>query len=316
MKYMVMECHKGYAVLMDEASRIVHAANLRYEVGQIVESPVLLEEQNKPKISVTLQRCVAAAACVAVMAGAGLLYYRGNYTPYSTIVVCAEATMRMDISRTGKVLSVEPLNQDAAQLLSDYECSGKDQLTVTNELIDRAVESGYVQKGDTVGVYYEKDKSKDAEQFEKTVEESIAAHELQADIRPEAVLPQPQEPPAPVNPPEEKPELPAPPQPDGKVNPPEPPAPPQPGEVPAPTEPPVKPAEPEAPVKEPGEDTPPLPPEPGELPAPEDPLPPPEQPAENPPVPPLEELPVPKHEKTQNHPLPPEPVLPAPEIQE
>jgi len=33
MKYIVMECHEGYAVLMDEESRFVNAANMHYEVG-------------------------------------------------------------------------------------------------------------------------------------------------------------------------------------------------------------------------------------------------------------------------------------------
>ena len=41
MSYLVMECHPGYAVLLDEAGRFVRAANLRYEVGQTVCNPVL-----------------------------------------------------------------------------------------------------------------------------------------------------------------------------------------------------------------------------------------------------------------------------------
>lgn len=217
MKYIVMECHKAYAVLMDEASRVVHAANLHYEVGQVVESPVLLQEQNtaKPRISAAMKRCMAAAACIALMAGAGALYYQGNYTAYSSIVVCAAANVRMEVSRSGKVLSVQPLNQDAADLLVNYECSGKDQLTVTGELIDRAVENGYVQKGDTVSVFYEKKKGKDAEKFEEHVGASIESHELHADIRrdvDQTELPQPEIPVDPKIKPSEEPQPPTAPQ--------------------------------------------------------------------------------------------------------
>ena len=40
MKYMVMECHTGYAVLLDEEGRFWKAANLHYQVGETVEDPV------------------------------------------------------------------------------------------------------------------------------------------------------------------------------------------------------------------------------------------------------------------------------------
>lgn len=34
MKFMVMECHPGYAVVLDEEGRFRKVANMRYEVGQ------------------------------------------------------------------------------------------------------------------------------------------------------------------------------------------------------------------------------------------------------------------------------------------
>ena len=113
---MVMECHPAYAVLMDEASRVVYAANLHYEVGQTVENPVLLQEQEKaaPRISVTMKRCIAVAACAMVMLGGSALYYRGNYTPYATVMVCAEANVSMEVSRSGKVLSVQAVKTGSA----------------------------------------------------------------------------------------------------------------------------------------------------------------------------------------------------------
>ena len=40
MSYLVMECHPGYAVLLDEEGRFLKAANLRYETGQTVYDPV------------------------------------------------------------------------------------------------------------------------------------------------------------------------------------------------------------------------------------------------------------------------------------
>jgi hypothetical protein len=184
MKYMVMECHPAYAVLMDEASCITYAANLHYEVGQIVESPVLLADtvQKNSRIRATVRHFAAAAACLLVLAG-GAAYYGMNYTKYTSIMVSATASVSMDVSRSGKVLSVRANNPDAETLLADYDCRGKDQLTVTNELIDRAVRHGYVRKGDTVHVYYEKDKPRHAEAYRNQIEQEIAAREMTADVR-------------------------------------------------------------------------------------------------------------------------------------
>lgn len=36
MNYLVMECHPGYAVVLDETGRFLKVANMRYEVGQRV----------------------------------------------------------------------------------------------------------------------------------------------------------------------------------------------------------------------------------------------------------------------------------------
>ena len=43
MKYLVMECHPGYVVLLDEEGRFVKAANFSYEVGQRIDDPILME---------------------------------------------------------------------------------------------------------------------------------------------------------------------------------------------------------------------------------------------------------------------------------
>ena len=44
MSYLVMECHPGYVILLDEEGRFLKAANLRYETGQTVYDPVLMKE--------------------------------------------------------------------------------------------------------------------------------------------------------------------------------------------------------------------------------------------------------------------------------
>ena len=37
MTYLVMECHPAYAVVLDQAGRVIKVANMGYEVGQKVD---------------------------------------------------------------------------------------------------------------------------------------------------------------------------------------------------------------------------------------------------------------------------------------
>ena len=55
MRYLVMECHTSYAVLLDECGCFVRAANLCYQVGETVEEPVLLREKTPVNKRVLLQ---------------------------------------------------------------------------------------------------------------------------------------------------------------------------------------------------------------------------------------------------------------------
>ena len=42
MKYLVMETHPAYAVLLDEKGRFLKAANLNYQVGDTVQNIIEL----------------------------------------------------------------------------------------------------------------------------------------------------------------------------------------------------------------------------------------------------------------------------------
>ena len=68
MKYMVMECHPGYAVLLDEEGCFRKAANLRYEVGQTVEEPFLMKERQSGLSVLPGKRWISTAAAMAACA--------------------------------------------------------------------------------------------------------------------------------------------------------------------------------------------------------------------------------------------------------
>ena len=155
MKYMVMECHTGYAVLLDEEGRFWKAADLHYEVGQTVENPVLMK-QPQPSSRRRITRLVsstvtAAAACLFLFFG--FSYYQNYLRIYSSIYLSINPEVQMDLNRYGNVVRLTGTNEDGAKLLEGYSGRGKDKLTVADELIDRAIEMGFLSEGGQVSFF-------------------------------------------------------------------------------------------------------------------------------------------------------------------
>lgn len=153
MKYMVMECHKAYAVLMDEDSRFVHAANLRYKVGQVVTDPVLMDNTEAPSRNIRMIVTAAAAACLVLFAGTGYRYYASNFKTHSTIVISTEANITMELNSKGEVLSLKSDTEKGREILKSYSGKGKDKTTVANELIEIEKSKGLISEGDNVEFY-------------------------------------------------------------------------------------------------------------------------------------------------------------------
>ena len=155
MKYMVMECHTGYAVLLDEEGRFWKAADLHYEVGQTVENPLLMK-QPQPSGRRRITRLVsstvaAAAACLFLFFGFG--YYQNYLRIYSSIYLSINPEVQMDLNRYGNVVRLTGTNEDGAKLLEGYSGRGKDKLTVADELIDRAIAMGFLSEGGQVSFF-------------------------------------------------------------------------------------------------------------------------------------------------------------------
>lgn len=151
MRYVVMECCSSYAVLLDENGRFWKAANLRYEVGQTVSDPVLMREktpETKPLIRWIASGAAAIAACLLLIFGIG--YYQNYKVPYSSVYLSINPQVRIHLNRQGTVVDVVGTNPDGVALLEGYDGRGKDKVTVADELIDRAIDMGYLSEGGRV----------------------------------------------------------------------------------------------------------------------------------------------------------------------
>ena len=56
------------------------------------------------------------------------------------------------LSRTDRVLELEGLNEDGQVLIEGYDHGGKDREDVTEELVERAIDLGYLSGGETVSI--------------------------------------------------------------------------------------------------------------------------------------------------------------------
>ena len=150
MKYIVMECRPSYAIVLDEEGRFLRTANLRYEVGQTVEHVVLMREQKalSVRLRVLAGAAGAAAACLALTLGAG--YYQTYVRTYSHIYMSINPDVQMDLNRKGTVVGLSGMNADGQALLADYDGKGKDKTLVADELIDRALDMGFLTAGGQV----------------------------------------------------------------------------------------------------------------------------------------------------------------------
>ena len=181
MKYIVMECHKGYAVLMDEDSVFVTAANLGYEVGQTVTEPVLMENSSTTEVrrkNRIVMSLAAAAACLVVMCGAGYHYYSVNYKTHSTVIISSNAGVKMYLNKKDKVIKLESVSPEGEAILSDYSGKGKDKSDAINEIIEIGKSKGYLNDGDTVSVYIP-----DSDSLRKEIEDELAGQSLKADVQ-------------------------------------------------------------------------------------------------------------------------------------
>lgn len=150
MKYLVMEARPSYAILLDEEGRFVRAANLHYEPGQTVEHIVPMRTRApKSKGVLIWLPGMLAAACLVLMAAVLL---RAPITPYASVYLTINPQVRIDVDRKSMTQGLEGVNQDGQDLVEGYDWKGKHLDQVTDELIDRAVDMGYLAPGGAITI--------------------------------------------------------------------------------------------------------------------------------------------------------------------
>ena len=151
MNYLVMEVHPAYAVVLDEEGRFLKAANLHYQVGDTVRDIVELRrpKEKRPALWKPLSGVAGLAACLCIVFFG---YYQPNFVPYGALRIQINPDVELTLSRTDRVLELEGLNADGQSLIAGYDYGGKDREDVTEELVERAIDLGYLSGGETVSI--------------------------------------------------------------------------------------------------------------------------------------------------------------------
>lgn len=143
MKYIVLERHPGYVVVLDEEGRFLKAADRQYQVGQQLDA-ILPMRPPRRRGRAILFPVLTAAACLVLLA---LSAVRMAQIPYASVYMTINPQVRIDVNRRDTVLTVEGTNPDGEVLTEGYEGRGKALEQVMDELTDRAVEMGWLHPG-------------------------------------------------------------------------------------------------------------------------------------------------------------------------
>ena len=155
MKYIVMECHPAFAVVLDEEGRFLKVANFRYQVGETVTDVVELQVPETDELHMWKKRrkrwgAVLGALAACLMLTVGVLWQMST-TTYGSVYLRINPEVRVDVNRWEQVLAVTGTNADGGRLLEGFEPEGSLE-EVLAQLTDRAEEEGYLREGGKVAL--------------------------------------------------------------------------------------------------------------------------------------------------------------------
>ena len=150
MTYLVMECHPGYAVVLDQTGRFLKVANLNYQVGETVSFVIECTEEEEPVTIHSLRRrriLLSAASLAASFFLAVLGTWHICLTPYGAVRIQINPDLKLTVNRLDYVISADGLNDDGLRLLDGYRFRGQKLEQASDDLADRAMEMGYLKEG-------------------------------------------------------------------------------------------------------------------------------------------------------------------------
>lgn len=167
MNYIVMETNLSYAVVLDEKGRFKKVANLNYEVGQKINDVYEMKEI-KEEFYLSKKMFATLATLAAVFVFVFSLIFDMPMTPYASIYFSINPEVRIDVNKNNEVINLKGMNDDGKDLILNYNYKDKNLDKVSDDLIDKAIDMGYLYDGRTISISFE---GKDSEWIATTKNE-------------------------------------------------------------------------------------------------------------------------------------------------
>ena len=155
MNYIVMETHLSYAVVLDGDGRFKKVANLNYEVGQRINNIYEMKEEEKQKLYISKNMFAGLATIAAMVIFAFSFILNMPVTPYASIYMSINPEVKIDLNKNNEVINLSGVNEDGKDLIQNYNFKDKNLEKVSDDLLDKAIEMGYLYDGRTISITFE-----------------------------------------------------------------------------------------------------------------------------------------------------------------
>lgn len=178
MKYLVVECHVAYAVVLDDEGRFLKVVNFGYEVGDYLNE---VEEMQDVYVNDALptrhpwwpKRLLLIASCIVLFIGSFHVY---QAMPIGTVAVHINPSVEIEMNRKNEVRQVRGLNEDGDSLVNKYTQKHKSLTSTLNDLVDLALNEGYLKQGGTIEVDVDAKNKQWIQSTSLEIEEGITNH--------------------------------------------------------------------------------------------------------------------------------------------
>lgn len=173
MKYLVMERHESYVIVLDEQGRFFKVANMDYTPGQTLTKIVPMADikARKRKRRGFLALFLALAAVVGVSiwfflfsgffgAHQGSLVYR--------LQMGGELTVTCD--GENNVTKLEGIDEEGKAIVQNIDITGKDMNSLSRELLEKAYSLGYLHKDSEIFLAIEGEEDDDNPNLERVAD--------------------------------------------------------------------------------------------------------------------------------------------------
>lgn len=172
MKYLVMENHEGYSVVMDETGLFHRVANLGYEIGDTVTEPIFMKTPERKK-NTNWKKISTIAAIFVCMLLASVPFISDNTESDVVVYMSINPEIHLELNEDGKINKLVADNDDGKVLLEGYKYRGKNAASVLIELIDRAENLKYLTAGGNIRITVESNTQSKAKTVEVDLSEAL-----------------------------------------------------------------------------------------------------------------------------------------------